>query len=191
MYKKLWNLSIKTNMFAQSNTPSLYTPLYQKYSSLAHLIVLVNYYPKFCLPCYVVFSVLYYTALCEFACRYEEKRWVPRDGKPKSPSRVQEEKTASYGQKTEGANAHSYASNSENLFKERRNAPQAAITKPSIPAPKISFPSPPKGPGQVLSSYILQSKIEGDSFLDEEVQTYTRREISILAGHSCYEAHGG
>ncbi|KAK4797025.1 hypothetical protein SAY86_029351 [Trapa natans] len=82
--------------------------------------------------------------------KYEEKRWVPKDGK--SPPRVQEVKTSSSnnGQKPAGANSQPYANNSENLFEEKKNAPQIANTKTSIPAPKINLPSPPKGPGQVI-----------------------------------------
>lgn len=84
----------------------------------------------------------------ETVYRYEEKRWAPKDGKP--PPRVQEVKTSSCGQKPAGASSQPYVGNSENLFEERKNASQTATTKTSIPAPKISLPSPPKGLGQVL-----------------------------------------
>ncbi|OWM81201.1 hypothetical protein CDL15_Pgr007232 [Punica granatum] len=81
--------------------------------------------------------------------KYEEKRWVAKDGKSKSPSIVQEEKTSNYVPKSAVTNAHSYTNSSENLFEERKNALQAASTKSTIPAGKVSLPSPPKGPGQV------------------------------------------
>ncbi|XP_031407590.1 ADP-ribosylation factor GTPase-activating protein AGD5 isoform X2 [Punica granatum] len=80
--------------------------------------------------------------------KYEEKRWVAKDGKSKSPSIVQEEKTSNYVPKSAVTNAHSYTNSSENLFEERKNALQAASTKSTIPAGKVSLPSPPKGPGQ-------------------------------------------
>ncbi|KAK4771169.1 hypothetical protein SAY87_031701 [Trapa incisa] len=81
--------------------------------------------------------------------KYEEKRWVPRDGKP--PPRVQEVKisSSSNGQKPAGANSQPYASCSVNLLEEKKDAPQMVHAKTSLPAPKINLPAPPKGPGQV------------------------------------------
>ncbi|KAF7836771.1 putative ADP-ribosylation factor GTPase-activating protein AGD5 [Senna tora] len=76
--------------------------------------------------------------------KYEEKRWLPRDGKPKSPSRQQEERTPYWQRHTERT-GHGYAPTSENTSHERkRNQPSNAI-----PATRISAPAPPKVPEQV------------------------------------------
>ncbi|KAI4333722.1 hypothetical protein L6164_018495 [Bauhinia variegata] len=77
--------------------------------------------------------------------KYEEKRWVPRDGKPKSPSRLQEEKASLHWQRPAERSGYGYASVSENKFEERKKV-QPSNT---VPATRISVPAPPKGPDQV------------------------------------------
>ncbi|KAF1866499.1 hypothetical protein Lal_00017882 [Lupinus albus] len=74
--------------------------------------------------------------------KYEEKRWVSRDGKPKSPSRLQDEKTHSHWQRPAERSGHGYAAASENTFEERKKIqPSNAIS-----ATRVSVPAPPKGP---------------------------------------------
>ncbi|KAH7546508.1 hypothetical protein FEM48_Zijuj01G0208200 [Ziziphus jujuba var. spinosa] len=80
--------------------------------------------------------------------KYEEKRWVLRDGKPQSPSRAREEKASSHWQRPAERSGHSHTGSSENLFEERKNA-QPSTKKESLPATRISLPVPPKGPEQV------------------------------------------
>uniref|UniRef100_A0A5B7A690 Putative ADP-ribosylation factor GTPase-activating protein AGD5 n=1 Tax=Davidia involucrata TaxID=16924 RepID=A0A5B7A690_DAVIN len=80
--------------------------------------------------------------------KYEEKRWIPKDGKPKSPSRGQEEKASVQWQRVDDRSGHGYASSSENSSEERKKF-QAPSTKDSIPSTRISIPMPPKGPEQV------------------------------------------
>ncbi|CAI0376100.1 unnamed protein product [Linum tenue] len=79
--------------------------------------------------------------------KYDDKRWVPRDGKAKSPPRRQDE---SYLQRPKPVerSKHGHTSSSENLFEGRRNSP-AQISKDRVPATRISIPVPPKGPEQV------------------------------------------
>ncbi|TKY66583.1 ADP-ribosylation factor GTPase-activating protein AGD5 [Spatholobus suberectus] len=74
--------------------------------------------------------------------KYEEKRWVARDEKPKSPSRLREEKIASHLQRPVERGGHSYAAVSENTFEERKKIQPSN----AIPATRISVPAPPKGP---------------------------------------------
>lgn len=78
--------------------------------------------------------------------RYEDKRWIPRDGKPTSPTREQEDKASVYWQRPGERNGHGHVSSPENTFEERKN------TRPpsSSPATRISIPLPPKGPEQVF-----------------------------------------
>ncbi|XP_019443985.1 PREDICTED: probable ADP-ribosylation factor GTPase-activating protein AGD5 isoform X1 [Lupinus angustifolius] len=74
--------------------------------------------------------------------KYEEKRWVSRDGKPKSPSRLQEEKTHSHWQRPVERSGHGYVAASENTFEERKKI-QPSNT---ISATRVCVPAPPKGP---------------------------------------------
>ncbi|KAF3453605.1 hypothetical protein FNV43_RR04045 [Rhamnella rubrinervis] len=53
--------------------------------------------------------------------KYEDKRWVRKDGKPKSPSRRQEEKASTHWQRSRERSDHSYTGSSENLFEERKS----------------------------------------------------------------------
>ncbi|KAL5551897.1 hypothetical protein UlMin_002073 [Ulmus minor] len=78
--------------------------------------------------------------------KYEDKRWVARDGKPKSPSRGREEKKIGHG----------YTGSSENSFHERKNV-QPPTRKEVVPARRISIPVPPKGPEQVTPVPRLQA----------------------------------
>ncbi|KAK2408474.1 putative ADP-ribosylation factor GTPase-activating protein AGD15 [Trifolium repens] len=66
--------------------------------------------------------------------KYEDKRWVARDAKPKSPSRLLEEKSPSQWQKPV-----------ENTFEERKKIQPSN----AIPATRISVLAPPKGHVQV------------------------------------------
>ncbi|XP_048130621.1 ADP-ribosylation factor GTPase-activating protein AGD5 isoform X2 [Rhodamnia argentea] len=76
--------------------------------------------------------------------KYEEKRWVPREGKQNSPSRLQEEKPSSHIDGAGEISGHSHVGSSENLFEQKEN-PQASKDKDSLPIMKISIPLPPKG----------------------------------------------
>ncbi|KDP38941.1 hypothetical protein JCGZ_00698 [Jatropha curcas] len=80
--------------------------------------------------------------------KYEEKRWVAKDGHPKSPPRGRDESSAVNWQRPNERSGHQRASSSENSFDERKNA-QPSSSKDSIPAARISIPVPPKGPEQV------------------------------------------
>ena len=56
--------------------------------------------------------------------RYEEKRWIARDGKPNSPSRGQEDNASVHWQRLGERNGHGHISSSENTYEERK------ITRP-------------------------------------------------------------
>ncbi|KAE9592937.1 putative Arf GTPase activating protein [Lupinus albus] len=76
--------------------------------------------------------------------KYEEKRWVARDGRPASPSRLQEEKAPSHWQRPVERVGHGYGATSENTFVERKKIQSSN----AIPGIRISVPAPPKGPDQ-------------------------------------------
>ncbi|XP_022753233.1 probable ADP-ribosylation factor GTPase-activating protein AGD5 [Durio zibethinus] len=80
--------------------------------------------------------------------KYEEKRWVPRDGKSKSPPRGLDERAPSHWQRPTEKSGDGHISNSENSFAERRNT-QASSRKENPPSTRVSLPLPPKGPDQV------------------------------------------
>ncbi|CAL5405792.1 unnamed protein product [Camellia sinensis] len=71
-----------------------------------------------------------------------QKRWVAKDGKPKSPSRSLEEKTSVQWQRPGDGSGNRYASNSEIFL--------LASTRETVPATRISIPVPPKGPESVI-----------------------------------------
>ncbi|KAF8023989.1 hypothetical protein BT93_F1250 [Corymbia citriodora subsp. variegata] len=69
--------------------------------------------------------------------KYEEKRWVPRDGKPKSPSRGHEERDTVW-QRPGERSAQRFSGRAESSFERRTN--QASSVKPSnrvTAAPKL------------------------------------------------------
>ncbi|XVE80222.1 hypothetical protein DITRI_Ditri14bG0122300 [Diplodiscus trichospermus] len=80
--------------------------------------------------------------------KYEEKRWVPRDGKSKSPPRGLEERASSRWQSPAEKSGYGHISSSGNSFEERRNI-QVSSRKENPPATRVSLPVPPKGPSQV------------------------------------------
>ncbi|XP_061343590.1 ADP-ribosylation factor GTPase-activating protein AGD5-like isoform X2 [Gastrolobium bilobum] len=78
--------------------------------------------------------------------KYEEKRWVPRDGNPKTPSGLREEKIPSHRQRPAERSGHGYATISENTFEERKKIqPSNAIS-----ATRISIPAPTRAPEQLV-----------------------------------------
>ncbi|CAL1385410.1 unnamed protein product [Linum trigynum] len=89
--------------------------------------------------------------------KYDDKRWVPKDGKTQSPPRRQDE---SYLQKPKPVerSRHAQTGSSENLFEGRRNSP-AQTSKDRVPAARISIPVPPKGPEQVTPPKLVH-KVE-------------------------------
>ncbi|XP_057507262.1 ADP-ribosylation factor GTPase-activating protein AGD5-like isoform X2 [Actinidia eriantha] len=68
--------------------------------------------------------------------KYEEKRWVAKNSKPKSPPRAQEDNGSVHAQRP-------------GVSSEGRKNFQAPSTRDSIPATRISLPVPPKGPESV------------------------------------------
>ncbi|TYG86903.1 hypothetical protein ES288_A13G170100v1 [Gossypium darwinii] len=80
--------------------------------------------------------------------KYEEKRWIPRNRRSKSPPRGLDERATSHWQRPTEKSGHGHVSNSDNSFEERRTI-QASSRKENLPATRISLPVPPKGPNQV------------------------------------------
>ncbi|KAF8409346.1 hypothetical protein HHK36_005421 [Tetracentron sinense] len=74
--------------------------------------------------------------------KYEEKRWIPKDGKPKSPSWGQEEKVSLHRQGPGDTGGHGYTNTLEHSLEERKNLQQ--------PTAKNSVPAPPKVSEQVI-----------------------------------------
>lgn len=79
--------------------------------------------------------------------KYEEKRWVSRDGKPKSPSRGREEKTSMHWPRPSERTGNGSAS--ERLSEERKNFQPPPTIKESVPATRLTVPVPPKAPEPV------------------------------------------
>ncbi|XP_043692251.1 ADP-ribosylation factor GTPase-activating protein AGD5 isoform X2 [Telopea speciosissima] len=111
--------------------------------------------------------------------KYEEKRWILRDGKQKSPSRVQEETTSVYRQRPGGRSDDGYINNVEHSYEERKNTSPATrsnisaihsygerknttppATRSNISAIKNSIPAPPKATDQVSADPRLQPVVQ-------------------------------
>ncbi|XP_073273496.1 ADP-ribosylation factor GTPase-activating protein AGD5-like isoform X1 [Primulina huaijiensis] len=90
--------------------------------------------------------------------KYEEKRWVCKEGKPKSPSRKTEEKASVQLRKPGDRSSHGHVSNFGNSFDGRKNVP-ATTAKGNISATGISVPVPPKGPEQVAPVPVTEQAI--------------------------------
>ncbi|KAF8370150.1 hypothetical protein HHK36_031780 [Tetracentron sinense] len=91
--------------------------------------------------------------------KYEEKRWIQKAGKPKSPSRVQEEKVSVSRQRLGDRGGHGYTNNLEHTSEERKNLHQPT-TKNNVPATKNSIPAPPKESEKVTSESKPQQVVQ-------------------------------
>lgn len=74
--------------------------------------------------------------------KYEDKRWVSRDGHPKTPSGLHEDKSPSHRQMPA---ENSYATVAENTFEERKKIQPSN----AVPATRRRVPAPRKVPEQV------------------------------------------
>ncbi|KAK3188090.1 hypothetical protein Dsin_027651 [Dipteronia sinensis] len=91
--------------------------------------------------------------------KYQDKRWVPRDGKAKSPSRVSEEKASVH---RPGSGSGQRYANSMNHVSEERTIAQPHITNNSISAPKHTTPA--------TVNKVVQQQVKPDPKPQEPVQ---------------------
>lgn len=63
--------------------------------------------------CLVFYHCLHLILCLYISFRYEEKRWIPRDGKTKPNSRESQEKASAYRPRPGGSGAHRYTNNVE------------------------------------------------------------------------------
>ncbi|EEF31337.1 Stromal membrane-associated protein, putative [Ricinus communis] len=91
--------------------------------------------------------------------KYEEKRWVPKDGKPQSPPQGRDERPYMSGQRSNERSGPQYTSSSENVSDDRKN-PQPPSSKVSFPTTRVSLPIPPKGPEEVTPPSKPQNVIQ-------------------------------
>lgn len=83
--------------------------------------------------------------------RYDEKRWVSRDERQRSPCGGGEEYVPPHQSKLEERNGHVYTNKHVNVNEERKNTLPPS-TRETRSAGRISIPSPPKGIEQVRMS---------------------------------------
>lgn len=88
--------------------------------------------------------------------KYEEKRWVPKDGKPSSPARGREEKPSGQWQRPSDSNTHIHVSNSGNISHERKNSVTA---KENVTLGRVNIPMPPKSQEPVVPAPMSQPMI--------------------------------
>ncbi|KAJ6728014.1 ADP-RIBOSYLATION FACTOR GTPASE-ACTIVATING PROTEIN AGD5 [Salix koriyanagi] len=79
--------------------------------------------------------------------KYEEKRWVSKDGRTQSPPSGLDERSSLH-QRPDERSGHGRTRSSENLSEEKKNS-QVSSSRNSAPATRISVPVPPRGPKQV------------------------------------------
>lgn len=91
--------------------------------------------------------------------KYEDKRWVPKDGNARLPARDIEEKASLQWQRPSDRSVHAHANHSESLPEERKSV-RASIKRDSVPASRISLPVPPKGPEPAVSAPQPQNIIQ-------------------------------
>ncbi|GAB2284567.1 hypothetical protein Dimus_019022 [Dionaea muscipula] len=90
--------------------------------------------------------------------KYEEKRWVPKDGKPISPSRGTEENASPHCVSSEPINGNGRSHRSVNASDERKNVLPPCSR--AIPAGRMNIPSPPKGVEQPVIVSAPQNNME-------------------------------
>ncbi|KAJ8534478.1 hypothetical protein K7X08_016206 [Anisodus acutangulus] len=90
--------------------------------------------------------------------KYEDKRWIPEDGKEKSAFRIQDERATVQQQQhyDRSGHARSYSGSSD-----ERISTQCPSTKQDIPAARFSIPLPPRGPEQVSSGALPHQTSQG------------------------------
>ncbi|KAL2483614.1 putative ADP-ribosylation factor GTPase-activating protein AGD5 [Forsythia ovata] len=87
--------------------------------------------------------------------KYEDKRWIPKDGrKPKSPAREREERASVQWQRP----SDRHISNSVNSY-ERNNSQESSRTE-NVPAARVSIPAPAKGTNHVAPAPVPQQVIQ-------------------------------
>ncbi|XP_027341189.1 ADP-ribosylation factor GTPase-activating protein AGD5-like isoform X2 [Abrus precatorius] len=106
--------------------------------------------------------------------KYDEKRWVPRDGNSKTPSGLREEKSPAHWQRP--VERSGYATVSENAFEERKKIQPSN----AIPAPRVSVPAPPRAPEQVtpVTKPVHVEKVEP---VAPQLQTETSKKATDTA----------
>lgn len=77
--------------------------------------------------------------------KYEEKRWVPKDGNQRSPYSGGEGYMPSHLSRAEERNGHVYANKSVNVTEERKTTIPPSTRETTRSAGRFSIPSPPKG----------------------------------------------
>ncbi|PIM98176.1 putative GTPase-activating protein [Handroanthus impetiginosus] len=91
--------------------------------------------------------------------KYDEKRWVPRDGKIKAPAKRIEETAPVQLQRPNDRSGHGQVSNSGNASDERKNVP-AHSTVAHVPAAQISVPVTSKGPQQAAPASLTEQVVQ-------------------------------
>ncbi|XP_075083163.1 ADP-ribosylation factor GTPase-activating protein AGD5 isoform X2 [Nicotiana tabacum] len=89
--------------------------------------------------------------------KYEEKRWIRKNGKEKSVSKIQEELATVQRQQRCDKTGHEHATNSGGSSNERISIQRPSI-KQDIPSARFSIPLPPRAPEQVRQTYVSNSE---------------------------------
>ncbi|XP_043689788.1 ADP-ribosylation factor GTPase-activating protein AGD5-like isoform X2 [Telopea speciosissima] len=103
--------------------------------------------------------------------KYEEKRWIPRDGKQKSV--VQEERTSVNRQRPGDRGSHGYTNDVDHSYEERKNTPPPA-TRSNISAIKNSIPAPPKASDQVSHDPRLEPVVQKEEPVVSQAESTTQ-----------------
>ncbi|KAK6131571.1 hypothetical protein DH2020_034682 [Rehmannia glutinosa] len=91
--------------------------------------------------------------------KYDEKRWIPKDGKSRSPARRIEETAPVQLQRPHDRSGHGQASNSGNSSDERKSV-RTPSSRGHISAARINNPVPPKGTEQAAPAPAAEQVIQ-------------------------------
>ncbi|KAG9131094.1 hypothetical protein Leryth_025421 [Lithospermum erythrorhizon] len=91
--------------------------------------------------------------------KYDEKRWIPKDGKPVSNPTVGQGKSSAQWHRPSDRSVHGYQSSSGNVTDETKNL-QGHISRGNHPTARISAPAPPRQPNHsnVVSPFSVHQR---------------------------------
>ncbi|CAA0840343.1 Probable ADP-ribosylation factor GTPase-activating protein AGD5 [Striga hermonthica] len=93
--------------------------------------------------------------------KYEEKRWISKDGKPKSPAMGIESPSSGQWQNPSNRSGHGHVNDSGKFSNEKKNV-SVSSAKENSRAARMSVPMPLKWPEQVAPSVVTE-KLEPDA----------------------------
>ncbi|GAA0181017.1 GTPase-activating protein [Lithospermum erythrorhizon] len=106
--------------------------------------------------------------------KYDEKRWIPKDGKPVSNPTVGQGKSSAQWHRPSDRSVHGNQSSSGNVTDETKNL-QGHISRGNHPTARISAPAPPRQPNHVVPVTAPQQVSQAESVMPAETAKPVRQ----------------